>query len=182
MHRALPFFPLLFLSLPLLSLCNSAYAQSALRHVPTPHWSDDMAQMSAPARPSGLVTNKAVPQYPPVLERPVQPSDVSQDYYYVAKALARAGSTSSWAHNLRSLDGNRFVFDKRGGPVIPFYDVGIILIDCFHEIVTVDARYVFAPNMPGHVIFCDLARVARAVYSMLVEMYKMGTEDDFTAL
>ncbi|MGB1606251.1 MAG: hypothetical protein ACPIOQ_76695, partial [Promethearchaeia archaeon] len=75
-----------------------------------------------------------------------------------------ASAPSSWYENYTSL-----------GPVapgiLPFKNIKVALIDMHHNIVFVDMNALFLEKRPGHVYFGEIARIAHAGYSVIMELY-----------
>ena len=55
--------------------------------------------------------------------------------------------------------------------VLPFEQVQLVLIDIHHQIVQVNMGAMFQLKRPGHVFYCELARIAHARYSIIRQFY-----------
>jgi len=67
-------------------------------------------------------------------------------------------------------------------PIIPFSNLNIALTDFFHDLVLVEAGFLFDRNKPGHLVYCELARLSRSGYLLVVSKYHENSTQSFEFL
>ena len=121
----------------------------------------------------------ALPSREDYIFEPKDPAKVAHDYRRLATVIADGGKDGTWPACYRFLV-------KVWGPkdkVIAFHEVEIVLADLHHSVAVVQTGKIFAQTSPGHIVYCELARIAYYGYTGVHDLYKQSTEsNDFTAI
>ena len=103
------------------------------------------------------------------VRRPDDAEEVLIDYNALARAIAAAGGIDPWQLTCRFPPAEKFPTE-----LPPFERVEVVLTDVCHHLAVVDAGMLFTRYSPGHLFYCELARIVYMGYTGVCNMYVKG--------
>ena len=110
---------------------------------------------------------------------PNDPAMVAHDYRLLAREIECGRKDGTWPSSYR-IPQKPWTPD---GEVIAFEAVQVVLADLHHSVAVVHAGKIFAQSSPGHLFYCELARIAFYGYIGVHDFYRQSVEsNNFTAI